>query len=481
MVKPRFLIVVFPAQGHVNPALQLANRLILIGCEVTFLTTVLAHRRMITKCGGGDNNNDDSTDNNFTPPNDMSFATFSDGYDDGYGLKPIDFTVYSSELRRRGSQALNDLVLSGRNEDRPYSCLIYTFIMPWVADVAAELQIPVALFWVQAATVFDVCYYCFHGYGDLVRDNMVKDYSSSLTFPGLPLDLTLGDLPSFFDPSSAKARLVKFVQEQFDVIDKESQRPKILMNTFDALEREALGAISTDKLNLIGIGPLINPIDLRKSDDNNSMISAWLNSKPKGTVIYVSFGSVVVLSKPQMEEIAKGLLDFGRPFLWVIRENDNKQDKEEEEEEEEEKVSCRRELEKLGMIVPWCCQVEVLSNKALGCFVTHCGWNSTLESLVCGVPVVAFPQCDDQTTNAKLVEDFWKSGVKVKKAKDEGVVGADEIKRCLELLISGGDEMRNNAKKWKDLAMEASKEGGSSDRNLKAFVNEVIGEKNSSF
>ncbi|GMN62861.1 hypothetical protein TIFTF001_031937 [Ficus carica] len=472
MAKPRFLLVVFPAQGHVNPALQLAKRLVLIGCEVTFVTTVLAHHRMVTKCGGGFGDDNDSNNNNFTPPNGMSFAQFSDGYDDGFRPKPFDFTAYCTELRRRGTQALKGLVQSGQKEGRPYTCMVYTLIMPWAADVAAELEIPVALFWVQPATLFDVYYYYFNGYGDLIRDYMVNDYSSPLTLPGLSLDLTVRDLPSFLGPSGEKAYLIKLFEEQFKVLDKESHRPIVLINTFDVLEPEALRSISTNKLNVIGIGPLIDPIELRKSDDRD-IVSEWLSSKSKGSVIYVSFGSVVVLSKPQMEEIAKGLLDFGRPFLWVIRGNDNKQDKEEE---EEEKVSRRGELEKLGMIVPWCCQVEVLSNKALGCFVTHCGWNSTLESLVCGVPVVAFPQSVDQITTAKLIEDMWKIGVRVT-AKDEGVVGAEEIKRCLELVILGGDEMRRNATKWRDSAMEASKEGGSSDINLKAFVNEVIGEK----
>lgn len=438
---------------------------------------------MITKGGGGGGgggNNNNNSDNNFTPPNGMSFTPFSDGYDEGFGKKPFDYTGYNSELRSHGTQALKDIIQSGSNEGRPYTCMIYTLIMPWAADVAAELDISVALLWVQTATIFDVNYYYFHGYGDLIRDKYShKDYSGSLTFPGLPLDLTVRDLPSFLvasDSDSKMGSLLKFFQEQFDVIDKESQRPKILINTFDALESEALRAISTDKLKMIGVGPLFNPIDVRESDDSNSMISEWLDSKPKGSVIYVSFGTLAVLSKLQMEEIAKGLLDFGRPFLWVIRENNEKA---EEQEEEEEKLSCTEELEKLGTIVPWCCQVEVLCNKALGCFVTHGGWNSTLESLVCGVPVVAFPQFVDQMTNAKLIEDMWKTGVKVK-ANEEGVVGAEEIKRCLELVMLGGDEMRRNAKKWKDLAMEASKEGGSSDMNLKGFVNEVIRERTSS-
>jgi len=137
-------------------------------------------------------------------------------------------------------------------------------------------------------------------------------------------------------------------------------------------------------------------------------------------------------------------------------------------------LSCREELEEKGMIVPWCSQVEVLSHPSLGCFVTHCGWNSTLESLVSGVPVVAFPQWTDQGTNAKLIQDVWKTGVRVT-ANEDGIVESDEIKRCLELVIGGGEEgeeMRRNARKWRDLAREATKEGGSSYENLKSFVDD---------
>jgi UDP:flavonoid glycosyltransferase YjiC (YdhE family) len=120
--------------------------------------------------------------------------------------------------------------------------------------------------------------------------------------------------------------------------------------------------------------------------------------------------------------------------------------------------------------------VEVLSHPSLGCFVTHCGWNSTLESLVFGMPVVAFPQWTDQGTNAKLIQDVWKTGVRVTANKDE-IVEGDEIMRCLELVIGGGgrgEDMRRNAKKWRDLAREAAREGGSSYKNLKAFVDEII-------
>ncbi|RVW67063.1 Crocetin glucosyltransferase, chloroplastic [Vitis vinifera] len=112
-----------------------------------------------------------------------------------------------------------------------------------------------------------------------------------------------------------------------------------------------------------------------------------------------------------------------------------------------------------------------------GCFITHCRWNSTLECLASGVPVVAFPQKTDQGTNGKLIEDVWKTGVRVT-ANEEGIVEGEEIKRCLKVVMGGGErgeELRRNAGKWKDLAREAVKDGGSSDNNLKAFLDELGG------
>ncbi|CAK9133720.1 unnamed protein product [Ilex paraguariensis] len=100
------------------------------------------------------------------------------------------------------------------------------------------------------------------------------------------------------------------------------------------------------------------------------------------------------------------------------------------------------------MIVPWCSQLEVLSHPSLGCFVTHCGWNSTLESLVTGVPVVAFPHWSDQTTNARMIEDVWKTGVRVK-PNGEGTVEDNKLKQCIEMVMGGGErgkEMRNPTK-----------------------------------
>lgn len=125
--------------------------------------------------------------------------------------------------------------------------------------------------------------------------------------------------------------------------------------------------------------------------------------------------------------------------------------------------------------MPWCTQVEVLLHPNVGCFVTHCGWNSSLESMVSGISVVALPQWSDQTTNAKLLQDYWKTGVRATRSEDGSVIEAEEIKRCLEIATDGerGQEMRKQAKKLRDLAKEAVEEHGTSSLNLKLFIDNV--------
>nr|BAD90934.1 monoterpene glucosyltransferase [Eucalyptus perriniana] len=465
MAPLNYLVVAFPAQGLINPALQIAKRLLHAGAHVTFATAGSAYRRMAKS----------------DPPEGLSFASFSDGSDEG--LKPgIDFNQYMVDVERLGSETLRDLVVTSLNEGRKFACIFYTTIIPWVAQVAHSLQIPSTLIWTQPATLLDIYYYYFNGYGDIIRNLGKDDPSALLHLPGLP-PLTPPDIPSFFTPDNQYAFTLPLMQMQFELF-KEEKYPRVLVNTFDALEPGPLKAIGN--VTMFGIGPLIpsafldgqDPLDKSFGGDlfqGSKGYIQWLDTKPKGSVIYVSFGSISVLSKAQKEEMARGLLGTGHPFLWVIR-----KDKDEEGEGEQDHLSCMEELEQKGMIVPWCSQVEVLSHASVGCFVTHSGWNSTFESLACGVPMVAFPQWNDQLTNAMLVENEWKVGVRVN-VNEGGVVEGDEIKRCLELVVGDGEqgeEIRRNAKKWKHLAREAAKEGGSSDRNLKAFLEEIQIEAN---
>ncbi|XP_057486578.1 UDP-glycosyltransferase 75C1-like [Actinidia eriantha] len=458
MAHTHILLLLFPSHGAITPSLQFAKNLIRIGVKVTVATTIFAHRCMITKTS-------------------QTIATFSDGYDDGFkDVHKVDH--FLSEFKNRGSQALEEIIGASAKEGHPVTCLVYTMLHTWVDKLAHTFHIQSAVFWIQPATVFDIYYFYFNGYGDNIR-KIIDDYpSSSIGLPYLP-QLTRRDLPSFMvtsNPNYDKFGMPAF-EEQLDTLAKAKTR--ILVNTFDALESEALRAI--EKHNMIAIGPLVPSPFLHGKDQFDASFRGdhleksrdyveWLDLKVQSSVVYVSFGTnpLVALSKRQREEIAHGLLKSHRPFLWVIKAIENG-------EKHEDKLSCSEELEQLGMIVPWCSQVDVLSHPSLGCFFTHCGWNSTLESLVSGVPMVGFPHFTDQPTNAKLIEDVFRTGVRVK-VNEEGIVEADEIARCIEVIMGGGEvgeELKRNAKKWKDLAKEATKEGGSSDMNLRAFVEEM--------
>ncbi|WJX47128.1 hypothetical protein P8452_33853 [Trifolium repens] len=460
----RILLIPYPVQGHINPAFEFAKRLIALGAHVTLSTTLHMYNRITNKP---------------ILPN-LSYLPFSDGYDDGFkGTGNDEYLLYTAEFKRRGSEFVANLILSNSQQGTPFTCLVHSLLLQWAAKTAREFHLPTALLWVQPATVFDILYHYFHGYSD-----SIKNLSGSIELPGLPLLLSSRDIPSFLLDScpSIYALMVSFFEEQFNELDVdiETNPTTILVNSFEELEPEALKAI--EKLNMISIGPLISYEFLHGENPskNNSFggqthifqpsndCVEWLDTKKEMSVVYVSFGSYFMLSKKQAEEIARALLDCGFPFLWVIREKEG---------DDQEALDCREELEEKGKIVKWCSQMEILSHSSLGCFLTHCGWNSSLESLVSGVPVVAFPQWTDQTTNAKLIEDVWKIGVRVNyEMKEDGIVGRDEIKRCLEVVMGSGEkgkELRKNANKWKGLAREAVKEGGSSEKNLRAFLDGV--------
>lgn len=195
----------------------------------------------------------------------------------------------------------------------------------------------------------------------------------------------------------------------------------------------------------------------------------WLNPQPISSVVYVSFGSMAKLEAEQMEELAWGSKNSNKNFLWVVRST------------EESKLpknfieELKSASEKKGFVVSWCPQLQVLEHKSIGCFLTHSGWNSTLEAISLGVPIVTMPQWSDQPTNAKLVQDVWEMGVRAKQ-DEKGIVRREIIEENIKLVMEEekGKVIRENAKKWKEFARNAVDEGGSSDKNIEEFVSSLI-------
>ncbi|KAL0395301.1 UNVERIFIED_CONTAM: UDP-glycosyltransferase 75C1 [Sesamum latifolium] len=295
------LLVTFPAQGHINPSLQFAKRLVDMGIEVTFATSVYAQRRMEATAARD-------------LPTGLTFSPYPDGYDDGFTFRD-DGNKYMMEIRSRASKTLKDTIMAAAEQGRPVSCLIYTLLLPWVAEVAREVHIPSAHLWIQSATAFNAYYYYFNGFGDQIKAES-NDPTWKIQLPGIPTLLSKHDIPSFMLPTSSERysfALTSF-NEQLEVFDVET-KPKVLVNTLDSLEPDVLKSI--DKYELIGVGPLIPSAFLDGKDPSDTSFGGdlfqksddyieWLNSKPKSSVVYVSFGSLLSLQRLRWRRLQKG-------------------------------------------------------------------------------------------------------------------------------------------------------------------------------
>ncbi|XP_072999712.1 UDP-glycosyltransferase 75C1-like [Typha latifolia] len=453
-----FLVVTYPFQGHINPALHLAKRIAgVTGGPVTFSTTHAAHRRM-------------SPSSFQTHDGLLSYLPFSDGCDDtgGFTGELSGYSKYMSQLKEIGSRTLSQVVSNLTAQGRPVTCIIYTLLVPWAAEVAREHGIPSTHYWIQPASVFAIYYYYFHGYDELVLSHRDEPLFP-VKFPGLP-PLLIQDIPSFlvisFDESDHFHCVFTAFHDLFSSLDKD--KPIVLVNTADALEPNVFAAIK--ELDLVAVGPVMplgstsNGGGLFKPDEKEYL--QWLDANPEGSVVYVSFGSLSRSERAQMEELRVGLEESGRPYLWVVRKDDRIEGVELENPGSNMK----------GMVVEWCDQVKVLSHPSVGCFVSHCGWNSVLESLASGVPMVGAPRMSDQKMNARLVEEEWGAGTRAGIDKD-GVVKREELRRCLDLVLGEGEravEIRRRANTWRNRIQDIVGQGGSSDRNLRAFPERVI-------
>ncbi|XP_059659978.1 UDP-glycosyltransferase 74F2-like [Cornus florida] len=442
------LVLPYTTQGHINPMLQFSKRLQHKQIKVTLAITRFIFKTTMHQLSSS-----------------VAVETISDGYDEGGRAQAESREAYLARFQQVGEQTLADLVEKLRDTGHPVDCIVYDSFLPWALDVAKRLGLVGAVFFTQSCAVDNIYY---HVYNQLLK---LPVTGPKVLVPGLPL-LEPSDLPSFVYDLGSYPPLYRMVVNQFSNIDKADW---VLCNTFYELEQEVVDWMA--KLwRLRTIGPTLPSIylDNRLQDDkaydlnlfkpNTDGCIQWLDEKPDGSVVYVSFGSLAELGIEQMEELAWGLRASNKYFLWVVRAS----------EEAKLPKDFVEETSRKGLVVSWCPQLEVLAHKAIGCFVTHCGWNSTLEALSFGVPMVAMPQWSDQSTNAKYVADVWGMGLKAK-LNEKGIVRGSEVEDCIREVIEGegGEEIRRNAVKWRELAKEAV-DGGSSDRNIGMFVAELV-------
>ncbi|KAF2298333.1 hypothetical protein GH714_022401 [Hevea brasiliensis] len=443
--KVHVLVIPYPVQGHINPMLQFSKRLVSKGVKVTLLT-ISFEECLRDKHAGS-----------------VAVQTIADDQQEK-NRSMEDRLINFPDLL---SQKLPEIIVKQRNHGYPVSCLVYDALLPRVLEIAKQQGLLGASFSTQSCAVGTIYSSVYEG-----KLRMPVE-APSVLLPGLP-PLFVCDLPSFVsDLENNYPDALELLTGQFSNVEKADW---IFFNTFNSLEKQVMNWMAR-KWPIKPVGPTIPSmfLDKRLEDDrdyglslfkpNSDACLKWLDSKRPSSVVYISFGSLLALREDQVAELAWGLKRSNTCFLWVVRESEIKK----------LPNNFVEETIEMGLVVTWSPQLEVLAHKSVGCFLTHCGWNSILEALSLGVPMVAMPQWSDQPTNAKFVTDVWQVGVKVK-ADEYGIVTKEEIERCVREVMEGekGNEIRKNSEKWKKLACMAVDEGGKSDKNIEEFVTKLV-------
>ncbi|KAL7587389.1 hypothetical protein Lser_V15G36177 [Lactuca serriola] len=454
---PHVLIFPCPAQGHVNSMLKLTELLLPAGVHITFLISAKDHDRL----------------SRFTTVHSRlsSYPGFRFHVIHGLYEGPIDTDeklnlMLIDSLPKVTTPLLRMLLL-----DSQVTCFIADGILGFSLDAAAGTGVPVMFFRTISACAF-WAYFCVP---DLIN-------SGDLPFQGTNLDerivnvkgmegfLRRRDLPSFCRSGLSNTTF----QEVTSITRRTPDAHALILNTFEDLEGPILSHIQKHCPNIYTIGPLHAHLKARsvsKSTSSNSLLQedrtciGWLDQNAPKSVLYVSFGSIATLTRDQLIEFWHGLVNSEKPFLWVIREDlVSSPDDENNVPSELEKGTKER-----GYLVGWAPQEDVLTHSAVGAFLTHNGWNSTLESIVEGVPMVSWPFFADQQPNSRFVEAVWKLGLDMKDTCDRRIVE----KIVKEVMEVRKEEFEESARRMAKLAKESVSSGGSSYRNLDRLIEDI--------
>ncbi|KAL5725457.1 hypothetical protein ACHQM5_008599 [Ranunculus cassubicifolius] len=235
----------------------------------------------------------------------------------------------------------------------------------------------------------------------------------------------------------------------------------VLSNTFHELQTDTI----TMAPNVLTIGPLLENNRFGNLWPEDASCMSWLDQQPLNSVIYISFGSIASLGHNQFEELALALELLGKPFLWVVRPANSVHPASGAAEGFLDRVTS------FGKIVSWAPQSKVLSHASVACFVSQCGWNSTIEAVSNGVPLLCWPVLFEQFFQLPYIEDVWRVGLGLSPYKDR-TIPRDEIKRRLNQLLEDR-EIKQNSLIWKEMAMLSVAQGGSSTKNLDFFVEQL--------
>ncbi|PWA52584.1 UDP-glucuronosyl/UDP-glucosyltransferase [Artemisia annua] len=455
MASPHVLVIPYPAQGHVIPAMELTQRLVKQEVKVTFINTEVNHKLVTSNWLEKDSIGDL-----------MQMVSIPDGLEPWEDRSDIGNLTLS--IMRTMSGKLEELIEKINKEDsNKVTCVIADVCMGWAVRVAKNMGIRRAVFCPASVTTL-ASILSFH---KLIDDGIINKSGVPITDQIIQLSETMPPIKpenlgwaGFPDVATVEATFQMVIEGE----EASKMTEWIICNSATELESAAFNLYP----KLLPIGPLLASNRLANQTGHfwkeDSTCLAWLDQQPPSSVIYIAFGSFTIFNQTQFQELALGLELSNRPFLWVVRPGMTKETTAAYPDGFIERVSSR------GRIVSWAPQQKVLAHPSVACFTSHCGWNSTLEGVTNGLPFLCWPYFADQFHNETYICDIWKTGLGFNK-NDAGIITREEIKSKIEHLLSE-KTFRDKALDIKDKITYSINKGGCSHRNLNNFI-EWIKEK----
>ncbi|KAL6995463.1 Hexosyltransferase [Sarracenia purpurea var. burkii] len=470
------------APGHMMPMVDTARLFAAHGVKVTVITTTTNARRFQTAIDR------DVKAGRHIALEILPFPSTEVGLPEG--CENLSDTP-TPEMSLRIFRAVN--MLQPRIEkllrEMPHpDCIVSDVLFHWTVRIAIDLGIPRLAF--SGSGFFNLSIaYAVENYEPHKNMNFEREPFVVPTLPDRVL-ITRSQLPDIVKATTNFSEL-------FDKLkDAEKKSYGMVVNSFHALDsayadyyREAIGI----KAWHVGPVSLFNKDEADKAErgDHRTSVNrhsclSWLDSKEPNSVLYVCFGSLTRFSKTQLAEIASALEDTSCSFIWVVTKV-LKTKKDVDQNEEwwlPEGFEERLKDSEKGMIIKgWAPQVLILEHPTIGGFLTHCGWNSILEGITAGVPLVTWPIIADQFYNEKLVTQVLRFGVpvgnedwKMWATEETPLIGREKIERAVRKVMSSGDEameMRRIAKQLGESAKKAVEDGGSSYNDLKTLIQDI--------